>query len=260
MSEIRYGPNPAELARESLEAGKRLALSLEKKTYSINECFYSLQGEGARAGSANVFLRFAGCNLQCVDADLLRPLRKLKGNEIDAGFFCDTDFAKGTKLDLQGVVELVKKTDGARADGGPGCRWVILTGGEPTLQVDAALIAALRSAGYCLAMETNGLRVPPPGLEWISCSPKRGTFPELRHAQEIRVVLGNGEEPDTRGISADHYFVSPKFQSVPADELKNWTHTQGDLLREDLEWAIDYCLAHPRWKLSLQAHKVWGVH
>jgi organic radical activating enzyme len=227
------------------------------KTYSVNECFYSLQGEGARAGSPNVFLRFAGCNLQCVNADELR--RPLAGNEINAGFFCDTDFRKGEKLSLEEVVELVKKTDTSRPTNVDGCRWVIATGGEPSLQLDKALIEALNVEGYLIAIETNGTRPLPYGLDWVSCSPKRGTEVRISRANEVRVVIGRGEEPFAHGIHADHYFVSPRFHSVEAELLPSWRHTQGDLDADDLRWAIDFCKANPKWKLSIQAHKVWGV-
>lgn len=223
------------------------------QTYHVNECFYSLQGEGARAGTANVFLRFAFCNLQCVDLKKLG--RPLQGTEVDAGFNCDTDFAKGEKMTLERVVSLVRDTDEGR------CKWVILTGGEPTLQADAPLLKALRVAGYKIAIETNGTRmIDGHGLiDWVSCSPKRGSKVALLSASEVRVVVEPGQEPNAHGISAVHYFVSPACLAPTADKMERWESGPRDFVQEAISWATDWCLKHPRWRVSLQTHKILGL-
>lgn len=224
------------------------------KTYTINECFYSLQGEGARAGTANVFLRFSGCNLQC--------------SESVEGFNCDTDFRFGEKYTLGEIVDLVLKTDEG------GCRWIICTGGEPTLQLDEPLSNCLRALGYRIAVETNGTLRPehadPMRLcDWITVSSKRGHPVKLRRVNEVRVVLSAGEEVERQveEISADHYYVSPAFSSPSStdqDEYrvqlgKAWQGDSSTLVKENLEHCINWCLKHPKWKLSIQQHKVWGV-
>ena len=227
------------------------------KTYSINECFYSPQGEGHRSGTMNVFLRFAGCNLQCVDAKKLD--RPLQGNEIDAGFHCDTDFAKVQKLTLEEVIDLVKKTDKG------GCGWVILTGGEPTLQADSALIRALRRARYYIAIETNGTRwadILDEGddpVDFVSCSPKPGSKIELDEASEVRCVAKAGQIPNDGGIKARHYFVSPACDAPTADKITGFHGSVADFNREAMAWAVEYCSAHPKWRVSLQIHKILNV-
>ncbi len=227
------------------------------KTYAINECFYSPQGEGHRVGTMNVFLRFAGCNLQCVDAAQMdRPLR---GNEIDAGFFCDTDFHHGQKLTLDEVLDLVKKTDESRAVSKNGCGWVICTGGEPTLQLDADLVGALHRLGYRIAIETNGTHLPPPAIDWISCSPKHSSKVVLECADEIRVVLKAGEEPDTHGVKAQHRFVSPAFRAPTADKIAGFHGSHEDLDPEAVRWCLGFIRHNPLWRISIQTHKILGV-
>ena len=223
--------------------------------YTVRECFYSLQGEGARAGTANVFLRFAGCNLACSVAL--------------EGFNCDTDFSFGGKLALDAVIRLVRRID--MGD----CKKIILTGGEPMLQVDEALLVALHGAGYYVAVETNGTkRVPSSvdvgakGVDYIACSPKPGSEVALVRADEVRCVVQTGQEPDHRGVVASAYFVSPAFVApgdVPAARAsRKWVGSADDADSLAIDWAVSVCKRQVgwgeiRWRLSVQQHKFWGV-
>jgi 7-carboxy-7-deazaguanine synthase len=195
--------------------------------YLVNECFYSLQGEGARAGTPNIFLRFAKCNLKC--------------NQAEHGFDCDTDFEHGGWYDRDGIVDLL------RAAAPDECRWVILTGGEPALQVDVELVQLLRCCGYNLAIETNGTKALPFGLDWICVSPKPGAPVVITEADEVKVVLAAGMElPDVSAIKADWYVVSPAFDGEA-------------LVPENVEWCRRLVLDNPDWRLSTQMHKAWGI-
>ena len=206
------------------------------RTYALKECFFSLQGEGVRAGLPHVFVRFAGCNLSCTKAT--------------HGFDCDTDFDGGQRLGAAQIVSRVQQLD--RAD----CRWVLLTGGEPALQLDAVLVAALHDAGFRIAIETNGTRPLPAGLDWICVSPKT---PEhalaVGQANEVKFVLGAGAPlPQTR-ITAQHYLLSPAF------EVRSRTDPDrpGELPEQNLRWCTELCLRNPPWRLSVQQHKLWRV-
>lgn len=196
------------------------------RRYLVNEVFYSLQGEGVRAGTANVFVRLAKCNLRCdVPVD---------------GFRCDTDFDEGewrTKEELEAEMRRV-------AD--PECDWCILTGGEPTLQADAVLGAWLRQQGWKIAMETNGTRLPRFALDWLCVSPKPSGELVVAAADEVKYVLDAGMEPPELPIKADHYLVSPAFDG--------WEPRPGAL-----EWCIQWCLRNPAYRLSVQQHKAWGI-
>lgn len=196
------------------------------KTYRINEIFYSLQGEGVRAGCPSVFLRFSRCNLLCTVAT--------------HGFDCDTEFESGTEMSAEQVVDEVRTLAGD-------CRWIVLTGGEPALQVDGALINALHTAGYRLAIETNGTIDLPDGLEWITVSPK---VPEerlrQRTADEVKYVRSVGQGIPQTVVKADHHLISPAFSGR-------------DVSPETLEWCLELVRKHPEWRLSVQQHKGWGV-
>lgn len=197
------------------------------KRYLINEMFYSLQGEGVRAGTANVFVRFAKCNLAC-------------NREVD-GFDCDTDFESGVWSAL-GELEA-----GMRRLADPGCDWCVLTGGEPLLQADAALGAYLRDRGWRIALETNGTRPLRFPADWVCVSPKPSGGPlALLEADEVKFVLAAGQEPPELALKADHWLVSPAYD--------------GDRPRPGaLEWCIRWCLENPPWRLSVQQHKGWGI-
>ena len=206
-------------------------------TYTVKEIFYTLQGEGAHAGRPAVFCRFAGCNLWT-------------GREADRATaqcrFCDTDFlgtdASGGKF----------ATAGALADAvaacwpGPGPRFVVCTGGEPLLQLDAGLVAALHARGFEIAVETNGTLLPPPGIDWICVSPKAGAPLRLTAGHELKLVVPQA------GVSPEDFegLAFARFSVQPMDGPERERNTQ---------LAIEFCLAHPKWRLSLQTHKVIGI-
>ncbi len=285
------------------------------KTYRVNEIFYSLQGEGVRTGTPNVFLRFTGCNLTCMKET--------------HGFDCDTEFASGRDLTLDEIVaalaeclddaaasqrddvsacrddanaarrvrcadqkapspsqgegwgegpnaarDPVRNADhlprstaqnkadqngnvnGRRDHSNPardsvantdGTNWIILTGGEPALQIDDDLITALHDAGYKLAIETNGSIALPDGIDWITVSPKVAEHAiRQRTADEVKYVRGYGQAIPKTVVEAKHKLISPAFD--------------GNVLREKtLAWCEQLVRDNPEWQLSMQMHKVWGV-
>jgi 7-carboxy-7-deazaguanine synthase len=196
------------------------------KQYLINEIFYSLQGEGVRAGTPNFFLRFSKCNLTCAVES--------------HGFDCDTEFASGRRMSIEEIVaELRQLCDR--------CKWIILTGGEPGLQVDAELIDALHQEGFQLAIETNGSLELPPGLDWITVSPKVAEHAiRQRTASEVKYVRGYGQACPQTVVEADHYLISPAFSGSDYD-------------RRTLDWCIQLVKDNPPWRLSMQQHKLWKV-
>lgn len=207
--------------------------------YAVKEIFKTLQGEGAQAGRPAVFCRFAGCNLW-------------SGREADregaACRFCDTDFV-GTDGPGGGRFATAAALAAAVAAAWgpePQRRYVVLTGGEPLLQLDAALLEALHEAGFTCAVETNGTLAPPPGLDWICVSPKAGAPLALTGGDELKLVFPQaGLDPQAfAGLAFDHFFLQPM------DSPERLGNTRA---------AIAYCLAHPQWRLSLQTHKVLGI-
>jgi 7-carboxy-7-deazaguanine synthase (Cx14CxxC type) len=209
--------------------------------YAIKEIFYTLQGEGAQSGRAAVFCRFAGCNLWSGrEADRAAAICK----------FCDTDFADthgpgGGKFASAGKLAeavAVAWPDAASS----GRRFVVCTGGEPLLQLDAPLIAALHARGFEIAVETNGTVAAPDGLDWICVSPKAGAPLQQRTGHELKLVYPQaGAEPEQfAGLAFRHYFVQPM---------------DGPARAENTRLAVDYCLAHPQWRVSLQTHKLMGI-
>jgi 7-carboxy-7-deazaguanine synthase len=196
------------------------------RRYLVNETFYSLQGEGVRAGTANLFLRFARCNLACTVES--------------HGFDCDTEFESGRPLALEEIAAELRAL-------APGCGWVILTGGEPALQVDRELIDGLHAAGYRLAIETNGSRELPAGIDWITVSPKVAEHAlRQRTANEVKYVRGYGQAIPATVVQAEHYLISPAFDGEAVD-------------RRALDWCIRLVRENPGWRLSLQQHKLWQV-
>lgn len=217
--------------------------------YAVKEIFYTLQGEGARTGRAAVFCRFAGCNLW-------------SGREADRETascrFCDTDFVgldgedggryadAGTLADAiarlwpgEGPLDRKARDRGSRP-------YVVCTGGEPLLQLDSPLIDALHARGFEIAVETNGTVAPPAGIDWLCVSPKAGTKLALGGGDEIKLVLPQpGLSPATfDGLDFRHWFVQP--MDGPAREA-------------NARLAVEWCLAHPKWRLSLQTHKITGI-
>lgn len=208
------------------------------KKYAINEIFYSLQGEGLRAGTPNIFVRFAGCNLQCAA-------------DGEAGFDCDTEFTSGRMLTLEEIIQQVedlsKTQPGAKLL--PFCHWVVLTGGEPALQINDEMVTAFHKAGYLLAIETNGTHPLPDNLNWICCSPKTAehTLRLNRTPDELKYVRHNGQDIPSPRLTAHHYLISPAVQP------------DGSIRKEDLAWCIELVKQYPGWRLSVQQHKQWGV-
>ncbi|WP_374437804.1 7-carboxy-7-deazaguanine synthase [Inhella sp.] len=207
-------------------------------SYAVKECFYTLQGEGAQAGRPAVFLRFAGCNLW-------------SGREQDRAQavcnFCDTDFV-GTDGEGGGkfaTAEALAEWVASRWPGG-GKPYVVCTGGEPLLQLDEPAIGALHAHGFEVAVETNGTQPAPDGLDWICVSPKADAPVVLTKGHELKLVYPQPLAPPERfaGLNFEHFFLQP------LDGLQKNKHTRA---------AIDYCLAHPQWRLSLQTHKLLGI-
>jgi 7-carboxy-7-deazaguanine synthase (Cx14CxxC type) len=209
-------------------------------SYAIKEMFYSLQGEGCRAGRAAVFIRFAGCNLW-------------SGREEDRASarcrFCDTDFV-GTNGADGGVYRSAGEV-AARArrlwPDAPGSRpYVVCTGGEPLLQLDAPLVVALHETGFEIGLETNGTLPPPEGIDWICVSPKAGTELVARRGNELKLLYPQqGLDPATfLGLSFDNFLLQP----VDGPDLEYAT-----------QQALRYCLEHPQWRLSLQIHKLLRI-
>lgn len=203
-------------------------------SYAVKEVFLTSQGEGANIGRTAVFIRFSGCNLWT-------------GREEDrAGAvckFCDTDFVGGSRY-----ATADKLADEALAlwpDGYPH-KMVVLTGGEPLLQVDTPLLKALRARWFYIAIETNGTQALPAHVDWLCVSPKAGAPLVLRDADELKLVYPQiGAEPERFAeFSAVHRWLSPMA---------------GRRTKFNMRLASAYCLAHPEWRLAIQAHKVWGV-
>jgi 7-carboxy-7-deazaguanine synthase len=210
--------------------------------YSAKEIFYTLQGEGANAGRPAVFLRFAGCNLWT-------------GREQDRHKavcqFCDTDFVGvdgpgGGKFATAADLAEAVAAQWPSADNRLAQRLVVCTGGEPLLQLDEAAIAALHAHGFEVAVETNGTVAAPPGLDWICVSPKADAALVQTRGSELKLVYPQpGADPARfRSLDFQHFFLQPM---------------DGPARAENTRRAIDYCLAHPEWRLSVQTHKVLGI-
>lgn len=193
-------------------------------TYRINEIFYSLQGEGVRVGTPNIFIRFAGCNLKCS-----RPIE---------GFDCDTEFASGMNFNIGEILHYLEKYQ---------CKNIVLTGGEPMLQVDAKLIEAFKNADYYVAIETNGTEPPIAGIDWICCSPKTAEHTlRVGKVDELKYVRDVGQGIPKPVLLADHHLISPAW------------HPEG-LHPETLHHCMELVKQNPTWRLSAQYHKVWSI-
>lgn len=209
-------------------------------TYTIKECFYTLQGEGVNAGRAAVFCRFSGCNLWT-------------GREADRATavctFCDTDFVgvgpDGGKFTTAAALAAFVRSrwPANAADVRP---FVVCTGGEPLLQLDDDAVAALHAEGFEVAVETNGTQEPPAGLDWICVSPKAEAPLRLTYGNELKLVYPQPTALPERfeGLAFDHFLLQPM---------------DGPDAAENTRAATVYCLAHPRWRLSFQTHKAIGI-
>ena len=208
-------------------------------TYSVKEIFLTLQGEGGQAGRAAVFCRFAGCNLWS-------GLERDRATAVCT--FCDTDFV-GTDGPGGGKFRTAEDLAAAVAaawTGPPESRLVVLTGGEPLLQLDDALVGALHAAGFSIAVETNGTLAAPAGVDWICVSPKADAPLAQLSGQELKLVYPQaGVDP-----ARFEHLAFERFALQPMDGPDRDAATRA---------AIAYCLAHPRWRLSLQTHKYLGI-
>ena len=207
--------------------------------YAVKEIFYTLQGEGANTGRPAVFCRFSGCNLW-------------SGRELDRAEavcrFCDTDFvgtdgAGGGKFN---TADALADAVAASWRGDNGAKLVVCTGGEPLLQLDAPVIAALHARGFEIAVETNGTLMPPPGLDWICVSPKADAALAVEAGDELKLIFpqAGGDPARYENLRFSNWFLQP--MDGPARE----SNTRA---------AIDYCLAHPKWRLSVQTHKYLNI-
>ena len=194
----------------------------------VNEIFYSLQGEGGRVGEASIFIRLTKCNLACD--------------------FCDTDFAQGKTMSVSEILNEIRVFD---------CRWIVWTGGEPTLQLTDEIIAFFKKNGYFQAIETNGTRKIPAGIDYIACSPKRSSVIErsrntvknrIPEVDELRFPMRKGDLlPDISTLpKAKHYFLSPVFNGQ-------------DIVRENVEYCVELIKQNSQWTLSLQVHKLIDI-
>lgn len=191
-------------------------------SYRVNEIFYSLQGEGRHTGRAAVFVRFAGCNLRCP--------------------FCDTDFRDYTEMTAEDIVSLAEEY---------ATRFVVLTGGEPTLQVDEALTSLFHAHGFTLAMESNGTRPVPKGIDWLTVSPKQEYVGHpgqlaVRECDELKCVFDGQHPVGDYGLQARYRYLQP---CDTGDPRRNAAINEA---------CVNYILAHPQWRLSLQTHKMLG--
>ena len=189
---------------------------------NVNEIFYSLQGEGGRTGQASIFIRLAKCNLACS--------------------FCDTDFERGVKMTTDEVFEEIDKF---------GCRWIIWTGGEPTLQLTDEIVALFKEKGYFQAIETNGTKKVPMGIDYITCSPKQN-FEKVKElipiVDELRFPIMKGDSlPDISILpKSERYLLSPIFDD-------------SEIIQENVDYCISLVKQNPIWALSLQTHKLIGI-
>lgn len=208
-------------------------------SYAVKEIFKTLQGEGAQIGRAAVFCRFAGCNLW-------------SGREVDRATsvctFCDTDFVgmDGTGGGRFADADALADAIAAEWKGSSANRYVVLTGGEPLLQADDALVAALHARDFEIGVETNGTQAAPAGLDWICVSPKAGADLVLQSGHELKLVYPQETARPERfaHLAFDHFFLQPMDSPTAA---------------ANLEAAISYCTDNPRWRLSLQSHKMIGI-
>jgi 7-carboxy-7-deazaguanine synthase (Cx14CxxC type) len=209
-------------------------------TYSVKEIFYTLQGEGGQAGCAAVFLRFAGCNLWS-------GLERDRSTAVCQ--FCDTDFVGvdgtlgGKFKDAESLASLVEQQ---WPDASHQSRLVVCTGGEPLLQLDTALIEALHAKGFRIAVETNGTLVAPAGIDWLCVSPKSGAPLNQTQGTELKLVFPQPEAMPDKFEDLDFQYFYLQAMDGP-DQARN------------IALATQYCMDHPKWRLSLQTHKLIGI-
>jgi 7-carboxy-7-deazaguanine synthase (Cx14CxxC type) len=214
-------------------------------TYAVKEIFYTLQGEGANAGRPAVFLRFSGCNLW---TGLERDRDKGPGG---CARWCDTDFVGtdgtgGGKFRTAGELLAAIQSHWPQHSHRKVSPFVVCTGGEPLLQLDEPLLAAFNAAGWSVSVETNGTVEPPPGKLWLTVSPKANAQLRVLHGNELKLIFPQaGAEPERyEGLHFEHFFLQPLDSPESA---------------RNTEQALQYCLDHPQWRLSLQTHKILRI-
>ena len=205
--------------------------------YRVNEIFFTLQGEGAHSGIPAVFVRFSGCNLRCP--------------------WCDTDFTDSTPMTAEQIVSTMLDLYDTPNERRKMC---VLTGGEPSLQVDQPLIDALHKAGFYICIETNGTHPLPEGIDWITCSPKEGTKLALKKVNEVKVVFTGTYDPEIwrTQLEAEHWMLQPlryNGELLLESGIDEWADDKNDNLDE----TVRYILTHPFWRLSVQLHKIAGL-
>ena len=205
--------------------------------YRVNEIFFTLQGEGAHSGIPAVFVRFSGCNLRCP--------------------WCDTDFTDSTPMTAEQIVSTMLDLYDTPNERRKMC---VLTGGEPSLQVDKPLIDALHKVGFYICIETNGTHPLPEGIDWITCSPKEGTKLALKKVNEVKVVFTGTYDPEIwrTQLEAEHWMLQPlryNGELLLESGIDEWADDKNDNLDE----TVRYILTHPFWRLSVQLHKIAGL-
>jgi len=216
--------------------------------YRVNEIFFTLQGEGAHSGIPAVFVRFSGCNLRCP--------------------WCDTDFTDYHEMSAEQIVQEMLKMYDIPNERRKMC---VLTGGEPSLQVDEPLIEALHQAGFYICIETNGTHALPKGIDWITCSPKmiesrnpktevRPSVLALKKVNEVKVVFTGAFDPDIwrKQLEAEHWLLQPlryNGELLMESGIDEWADDRNDNMDE----TVRYILSHPFWRLSVQLHKIAGL-
>ena len=210
--------------------------------YHIKEVYLTLQGEGAQTGRAAVFCRFAGCNLW-------------SGQESDRTTavctFCDTDFVgtdgpRGGRFETPDALAAHLRSFWPSASTTRGKPYVVCTGGEPLLQIDAPLIASIHAQDFEMAIETNGTKLAPPGIDWICVSPKANSELVLTHGHELKLVYPQTDAPPERfaHLNFEHFFLQPM---------------DGPQREANTRLTLEYCLKNPQWRLSLQTHKLLNI-
>ncbi|CAB4138306.1 NrdG Organic radical activating enzymes [uncultured Caudovirales phage] len=235
-------------------------MSEQARRYTINEMFYSLQGEGARAGRPSVFVRFTGCNLRC---------RVEPGEKSPGGFDCDTEFASGRSMSLEEVVAAIRAEHAGMTEGSGQVPQIVFTGGEPALQLDRPLIDACKSLGYFICIETNGsIELPRSdfgaksnvgeiesiadalacyAVDWITVSPKVAEHAiRQKVAHEVKYVRGRGQSIPKPACRSLVRLISPTFNGLCSDS-------------EAIKTVHQLALRNPGWGVSVQMHKLWNV-
>ena len=218
--------------------------------YKVNEIFFTLQGEGAHSGIPAVFVRFSGCNLRCP--------------------WCDTDFADYTEMSAEEIVAEMKALYDTPNERRKMC---VLTGGEPSLQVDRELIEVLHKEGFYICIETNGTHPLPEGIDWITCSPKMierqdgnklsGNHPAhlaLHHVNEVKVVFTGTYDPEIwrTQLEAEHWMLQPLRYNGEWLLMSGIDDFEIDC-NDNMDETVRYILSHPFWRLSVQLHKIAGL-